>query len=122
MSTNRPRTAIRTDSGFLRDLVNRVKLILRLMGDRRVSPWLKLLPVGALLYVVWPIDIPGPFDDAAVLWLGTSLFVELCPAQVVQEHLEGIRRAPQVSWETSPAGEVVDAQFRETGPGSSRQV
>ncbi len=119
MSSNNPRSVIPANGGFVRDVVNRVKLILRLMGDRRVSPFLKLVPVGALLYVVWPIDIPGPFDDAAVVWLGTSLFVELCPPEVVREHLDKLRQSPQVNWETpQSAGDVVDAEFRETSGGS----
>ncbi len=119
MSSNKPRSVIPANGGFMRDVVNRVKLILRLMGDSRVSPFLKLVPVGALLYVVWPIDIPGPFDDAAVMWLGTSLFVELCPPHVVQEHLDKLRQTPQVNWETQQAaGDVVDAEFRETTGGS----
>ena len=71
--------------GMVRDFVKRMKLILKLMGDRRVSPWAKLIPVGALIYLISPIDlimgIPGidALDDAAVLWIGSTLFVELCP-------------------------------------------
>jgi hypothetical protein len=87
----------------------RIKLILRLMGDSRVSPFLKLIPIGAVLYVLWPIDIPGPFDDAGVMLLGSTLFVELAPHAVVQEHLAALRQAS-----TQPASEVVDAEFRET--------
>lgn len=82
--------------GMTRDFVNRVKLILKLMGDPRVSPWVKLIPVGAIAYLVSPIDIimgiPGvaALDDAAVLWMGSSLFIELCPPEVVQEYLREI--------------------------------
>jgi uncharacterized membrane protein YkvA (DUF1232 family) len=82
--------------GMTHDLVNRVKLILKLMGDSRVSPLVKLIPVGALVYLVSPIDIvmgiPGvaALDDAAVLWFGSSLFIELCPPEVVQEHRQTI--------------------------------
>jgi hypothetical protein len=94
---------------FLRDVAARIKLILRLIGDARVSPFLKLIPIGAVLYALWPIDIPGPFDDAAVLLLGSTLFVELCPSAVVQEHLAALRSGP-----VAPSGEVVDAEFRET--------
>jgi uncharacterized membrane protein YkvA (DUF1232 family) len=77
-----------------REIVNRLKLILKLMGDRRVSPWVKLIPVGAIAYLVSPIDIimgiPGvaALDDAAILWFGSNLFVELCPQNVVQEHMK----------------------------------
>jgi uncharacterized membrane protein YkvA (DUF1232 family) len=80
--------------GITREVVTRVKLILKLMGDRRVNPWVKLIPIGALAYLVSPIDIimgiPGvaALDDAAILWFGSNLFVELCPRDVVQEHLK----------------------------------
>ena len=120
MSSNNPRTISSANPGFLRDVFNRVRLIFRLMGDNRVNPLLKLVPVGAALYVLWPIDIPGPFDDAAVLWLGTTLFVELCPQDVVREHQEKLRQASQADWEKSQAsGEVIDAEFRDT-TGSSQ--
>lgn len=79
--------------GMWRGLILRTKLILRLLGDKRVSPWVKLIPIGALIYVVSPIDlimgIPGvdALDDAAVLGLGSYLFIEMCPPDVVREHI-----------------------------------
>ncbi|HUE97898.1 MAG TPA: YkvA family protein [Anaerolineales bacterium] len=82
--------------GLTRDFVNRLKLIFRLMGDSRVSPLVKLIPVGALAYLISPIDlimgIPGvaALDDAAILWFGSNLFVELCPPEVVQEHMQAL--------------------------------
>src|ERR1041385_7449568 len=96
--------------GVVRDVANRLKLIMKLMGDPRVSPWVKLIPVGALIYLVSPIDlimgIPGvdALDDAAVLWLGSNLFVELCPQNVVSEHLANINGTLEDS------GEIVDAE------------
>jgi len=82
--------------GMTRDFVDRMKLILRLMGDSRVSPWVKLIPIGAVAYLISPIDIimgiPGvaALDDAAILWIGSNLFVELCPPDVVQEHQQDL--------------------------------
>ena len=92
------------------DLSQRIKLILRLMRDSRVSPLLKLLPVGSLVYLVFPFDIPTPLDDALVIWLGATLFVELCPPEVVEEHrraLQGEAKAP------GRGGEVIDAPYWE---------
>ena len=82
--------------GVLRDVVLRIKLILRLMGDRRVNFLLKLLPVASLVYLFMPLDlisgitlpVIGALDDAAVIWLGAYLFLELAPPQVVQEHMK----------------------------------
>jgi uncharacterized membrane protein YkvA (DUF1232 family) len=84
--------------GVVRDFVNRIKLILRLMGDKRVNFFLKLLPLASVAYLFWPLDLAsgivlpviGALDDAAILWLGSYLFLELCPPDVVQEHMKAL--------------------------------
>jgi len=96
--------------GMTRDFVDRLKLILKLMGDSRVSPWVKLIPIGAIAYLISPIDIimgiPGiaALDDAAILWIGSNLFVELCPPDVVQEHRQNLGSNLEDS-----SGDIVDA-------------
>src|SRR5215212_222622 len=94
MSDKKPRKIVVPASrGMTRDFVDRMKLILKLMGDSRVSPWVKLIPIGAVAYLISPIDIimgiPGiaALDDAAILWIGSNLFVELCPPNVVEEYM-----------------------------------
>jgi uncharacterized membrane protein YkvA (DUF1232 family) len=95
----------------------RLKLILRLLADNRVNPMLKLLPIGSIVYLVVPDLVPGPIDDAAVIWLATYLFVELCPPEVVQEHLEALNATRKVMdryEETSQSdvhGEVIDGEI-----------
>ncbi len=104
-------------AGFFQDLTLRIKLILRLMGDGRVNPLLKLLPIGSLVYLIVPDIAPGPIDDAAVIWLATYLFVELCPPHVVQEHLDALKATRKVMdsyQETSQPtaqGEVIDGEI-----------
>lgn len=88
----------------LRGLKNQIKLILRLMGDERVNPLLKALPVVSVLYLVFPDIIPGPFDDVVIIGLGLYTFVELCPEDVVEEH-----RATLLA-EAQRSGKVVDAE------------
>jgi uncharacterized membrane protein YkvA (DUF1232 family) len=112
-------------SGFYQDLILRIKLIIRLMGDRRVSTWLKIIPIGALIYLISPIDlIPGaviPFigalDDAAVLWIGATLFVTLCPEEVVQEHMSSLQKVIPSTWRNTTkqdeTEEVIDAEAHE---------
>lgn len=80
------------DPGFLKGLTQQIKLILRLMGDKRVNSLLKALPVGALIYLVWPFDLSPfiPLDDAIVMGIGFYTFVELCPDHVVAEHRTAI--------------------------------
>ena len=105
--------------GFFHDLTLRIKLILRLLGDRRVNPFLKLLPIGSLIYLLVPDIAPGPIDDAAVIWLATYLFVELCPPEVVQEHLETLNATRKVmdsyqeTAQPNQQGEVIDGEIVE---------
>jgi len=84
---------INQQGGVVRNILNQLKLIARLMGDRRVSIFAKIIPVGALIYLVSPVDvislpIIGVVDDAALLWLGSYIFTELCPPAVVAEHMK----------------------------------
>ena len=84
--------------GVVRNLANQLKLIFRLMGDKRVSFLAKLVPVGAFAYLLMPADLApnivlpviGMVDDAAILWLGSYLFTELCPPEVVEEHMKAL--------------------------------
>ena len=105
----------RTDGGVLKDLVMRIKLVMRLIADRRVNVFLKVLPLASLAYLFWPADlvpglvlpIIGAVDDAAILWLGSYLFIELCPPDIVQEHLEKLR---QERLKTDLDDEIVDGE------------
>ena len=72
--------------GIFGGISNRVKLILRLMLDRRVNLLLKAIPLASGVYLLFPDMMPGPVDDALLIWLSTYLFVELCPPEVVAEH------------------------------------
>lgn len=103
MTDKSPRSVVPGGGGVFREISTRVKLILRLMGDRRVPVLLKFIPVASAIYLLFPDLAPGPLDDAAIIGLGGYLFVELCPAHVVKEHMDAL---------TS----VVDAQWREVPP------
>ena len=100
--------------GMMRDVVKRLKLIARLMGDRRVNFILKALPLASVAYLIFPFDLApgvvfpiiGALDDAAILWLGSNLFVELCPEEVVKEHMQAI----DSNLGSSSSDEVVDAE------------
>ncbi len=85
-------------SGVFHELALRIKLISRLMADRRVSPLLKLLPLGSLAYLLAPDLVPGPLDDVAMVWLLAYLFVELCPPDVVAEHMRALTSIIDAEW------------------------
>ncbi|HSM70741.1 MAG TPA: YkvA family protein [Anaerolineales bacterium] len=96
MADKKSKNVVVPQGGMLRDLVLRLKLITRLMGDRRVNFFIKFLPLASLAYLFWPLDaiaIPfvGVLDDAAILWMGSNLFVELCPPDVVKEHRDALQ-------------------------------
>jgi hypothetical protein len=104
-----------TGGGFFQDIGMRVKLIIRLIRDRRISIFMKILPLSTLVYLVAPDFLPFVIDDALIMWLGTYLFVELCPDEIVEEHMRALQKklapaAPQPSSEEPP---VVDAEFHE---------
>lgn len=112
------------NTGFFQDLVQRIKLIGTLMADKRVNFFLKILPVASLVYLISPIDLApglalpiiGALDDAAVLWLGTTLFVSLCPEEIVQEHMARLNKVVDGSWSDAseePGGEIVNVESHE---------
>jgi len=101
------------NQGFFKEFINNIKLIVRLLKDDRVNFWLKFLPVGALIYLVFPMDILpiNPLDEALVVWLGGYLFIELCPQDIVQEHKQAIRQSLFDEKDVDESGEVIDGEF-----------
>jgi uncharacterized membrane protein YkvA (DUF1232 family) len=114
MTERKPGKLIVPQGGMLRDFVKRLKLIARLMGDRRVNFFLKSLPLASVAYLIFPFDLApgvafpiiGALDDAAILWIGSTLFVELCPPNLVKEHMKEL----ESNLDDSSSGEVVDAE------------
>ena len=73
-------------------------MLFRLMLDRRVPVRLKLIPIGALIYLVLPHDlvpeiIPafGRIDDVFVILFSILLFLGMAPRDVVSENIRGRR-------------------------------
>lgn len=108
MSDPSPKKITPRDSGFFDNLTVQIKLILRLLADRRVSPLLKLLPIGALFYLIVPDIALGPIDDALVIWLGSALFIELCPEEIVKEHRDALTSVVEAEWREIEEDEQVD--------------
>ena len=108
---------------WLKELVRQAQLVWRLFVDRRV-PWgLKSIPVLVLGYIILPVPpdiIPdfifglGQLDDLAVLLLGSKLFIELCPPEVVREHLRALG-ARLTEW---PEGDspTIEGEYSVEGP------
>lgn len=114
--------------GLLRSMMNQLRLVGRLMNDRRVSGWLKLLPLGSVAYMISPFDpwipfpVVGQVDDLAVMFFGLKFFIDMCPPEVVDEHMRAISGTPPADFEvvdtasgnedTVPAT-VVEGDFEE---------
>jgi len=119
MPTNKERNIVQTKGGVFNELSSYIKLILRLMGDRRVPFYLKLIPIGSLVYFLFPDLFIGPIDDALVVWLTTYLFIELCPPDVVQEHRDALsqiasgqgKRAGSTQDPLKGEDDIIDAEF-----------
>ena len=112
---------------WFREVIQQVKLAYNLMADPRVHPATKLIPVAALAYLLFPVDVLpdlvvglGQLDDLAVLMFGLRTFFEFAPPEVVQEHLKRLAQRVKGDWtvvedtpgpDTPPGpagGEVVD--------------
>lgn len=92
-------------------LVNELVMAGRLLFDSRVPGHLKLLlPVAALLYWLWPLDLmPGlPFDDVALVALAVHFFVRFA-SQAVQQAAPGTGTTPRADQQE---GTVVDTTWR----------
>jgi uncharacterized membrane protein YkvA (DUF1232 family) len=88
---DKPSKQIGPPSGdFFTNMALRTRLFLRLMRDPRVNLLLKAIPFAGVLYLLFPLDIPTPIDDAVVLWVGVNVFMELCPPEVVAEHEQAL--------------------------------
>ncbi|GAB4580366.1 MAG: hypothetical protein Fur0022_31060 [Anaerolineales bacterium] len=107
---------ITTPRGIFSGISNQLKLIVRLMADPRVNPLIKTLPIGSLFYfLLFPDLAPGPLDDALVIWVGTALFVELCPPDIVKEHQETIKHTNPGEGRDKKDGEnvIIDTEYKD---------
>ena len=73
-----------------------LKLVWRLLRDRRVPLFTKIIPVIAFLYLAWPTDvikdfipILGHLDDLIVVSVLLLLFIAASPGQVVADQTIG---------------------------------
>lgn len=97
--------------GFIGDILTKLRLTLELFKDPRVSVWVKSIPVISLLYLISPLDLLiGPIDDAVILYVGMDFFIDLCPREVVSEHLVRIQGK---HLQPKKDDDVIDVDFKE---------
>ena len=112
-------------ASWLAETLKQGRLILRLLGDRRVPVWPKLIIPATIAYILWPIDLLvdpmlglGQLDDVAVFLIGLKLFVELCPTDIVRQHLEELSSVVEGSYRVvkKDRTEEDDAQIQMSSP------
>jgi hypothetical protein len=59
-----------------------------------------------------PDPVPFIVDDALVIGLGTYVFIELCPQDIVEEHKAKLSGQTIDSTETNE--QVIDTEFKES--------
>jgi len=106
----------RPQVNLLKAVINRARLVWRLMRDRRVPAYLKALPVATLVYLALPVDLLpdiapllGQIDDLGVLLVSIESFIALCPSEVVDEHLRQIEGGARPS---QGAQETIEGEWR----------
>ena len=113
---------LRESAGFVGGLVKQSRLAWRLLRDSRVPGWVKVIPVGALLYLISPIDLVpglilpglGQVDDLVLLLLALKAFVDVSPPGVVREHMEQMfgQSNELESSRHHSSGSTIDAPYR----------
>lgn len=100
--------------GFLSGIFRQFRLVWLLMQDSHVPLWAKTIVPLSLLYLISPLDfIPdvalglGQLDDLGVLLLGMSLFIKLCPPNLVEYYQHQLEYGMD-----SVNDEAVDATYR----------
>lgn len=96
---------------FLREL----QIIWRLLQDDQVSPWLKLVPLLSLVYLVWPLDLVadpalglGQLDDLLVIIMGVLMLRYLSPKMSI---LKAAQPRPDAK-SPNDEKEIVEADYR----------
>lgn len=109
--------------GLITGLLNRLRLVGRLLRDPRVPAVFKLVPFLPLVYILVPLDflpdlmpLLGQVDDLGAVILGVETFIALAPNPVVEEHKAAIaaNRPYSVGGSRSGASDnVIDGDYRE---------
>lgn len=81
------------DPHFLSSLWQELRLMWRLLRDPAVPFYLKLIPLAAGLYLLFPLDLVpdgilalGQADDLTALFIGMKTFINLVPPHLVARH------------------------------------
>ncbi|MCI0396824.1 MAG: DUF1232 domain-containing protein [Chloroflexi bacterium] len=107
------------DIGFWREILHQARLVWYLLRDPDVPFYLKLLPLAAVGYVLFPIDLVSDFipvlgqlDDITALLVSAKVFIELSPEHVVAYYLKKMRQEAGFEELEAPAADP-EAEIRD---------
>jgi uncharacterized membrane protein YkvA (DUF1232 family) len=127
MSNPTPNLPAPAQGNIIRSTILRVRLVWRLMRDPRVLWLYKLIPLGGLLYLLFPFDLVmdlapviGQLDDAGIILGSLWLFVELCPQDIVKEHWDDLTAVNvKATWKDARDQGGADGKGSEQLPGKA---
>ena len=106
------------DDNFLSNLMKQVRLVWLLFTDSRIGMLTKSVVPLSLLYTISPVDfIPdvilglGQLDDLGVILLGMTLFIKLCPPDIVEQYTRLLDYGSDAHTDLD-TDETVDASYR----------
>lgn len=92
------------------EVLKNLRAAWRLLWDKRMPLWTKLIPLGAAIYLIWPADLLadpalglGQIDDLALILLAARLFIALAPDDLLAES------GGRATVEAAPTVTIVDA-------------
>lgn len=96
------------------------RLIVRLMMDRRVPLWLKLVPTAlAGIYIISPIDVVpdflpflGRIDDLLALAAAGLLLILLAPRDVLMELARGAPARRDADADGGSGATIIEGEYR----------
>lgn len=101
--------------GFLRQLLEQIRLSWALIRDDRVPLLYKFIPIVAIAYVISPLDfvpdvipILGQLDDVGIFFTALTMFNNLAPADVVAEHIDRLRNGNKFRVSQDEDGVIID--------------
>jgi uncharacterized membrane protein YkvA (DUF1232 family) len=86
---------------YWRSIWTEIQLVYKLVKDKRVPLYLKVIPLLVVVYLVSPLElvpafipVVGQMDDLAMLMLGLKAFTYLTPKHIVAEYLPAKESMP----------------------------
>ena len=102
---------------FLPHIIRLVRLVWRLVRDKRVPMVLRALVPLAIVYAISPLDlirdrvpIIGRFDDVIVIVLAVLFLIKFSPQHVLDEHMGKV--PPSTRPEDNDPSKVVDGSSK----------